>query len=55
MKNPKKLTYNERRIVSSWGLDPDKWRREKLTEGYLFLRSTETNEPRAIPARVKGR
>lgn len=55
MKNPKKLTYNERKIVHSWGLDPDNWRREKVADGYLLLRNALTNEPRQVPARIKGR
>ena len=28
MKNPKKLTYNERKIVESWGLNPENWKRD---------------------------
>ena len=55
MKNPKKLTYNERLIVASWGLDPDKWRREKVVDGCLLLRHAETNEPRKIPAMIKSK
>lgn len=54
MKNPKKLTYNERKIIKSWGLNPENWRREKVTNGYLYLRNYLTNEPRECPARVKG-
>lgn len=55
MKNTKKLTYNERKIVASWGLDPENWRREKLANGYILLRNSLTNEARQVPARVKGR
>lgn len=55
MKNIKKLTYNERLIVSSWGLDPEKWGREKLVSGYIILRNLITNEMRKLPARVKAR
>ena len=55
MKNIKKLTYNERRIVASWGFDPESWGREKLVNGYLLLRNYKTNELKEIPARVKSR
>lgn len=55
MKNPKKLTYNERRIVESWGLDPSVWKRAKLTATDLLLYNPVTNEHKSIPARVKGR
>lgn len=54
MKNTKKLTYNERKIVESWGLNPENWRREKLVDGYILLRNSLTNETRMCPARVKG-
>ena len=53
MKNPKKLTYNERRIVESWGLKPENWGREKLVDGYLLLRNLLTREVRKVPARIK--
>ena len=55
MKNIKKLTYNERRIVESWGLTPENWGREKVVNGYLILRNLITNELKEGPARVKGR
>ncbi len=53
MKNPKKLTYNERRIVESWGLNPQNWGREKLVDGYLLLRNLLTREVRKVPAHIK--
>ena len=53
MKNPKKLTYNERRIVESWGLKPENWGREKLVDGCLLLRNLLTKEVRKVPARIK--
>ena len=56
MKNLKKLTYNERKIVSSWGLNPENWKREKIIGGdYILLRNDLTGEQRQVPARVKGR
>lgn len=55
MKNPKKLTYNERIIVKSWGLNPENWKREKYANGYFTLRNSLTDEIRIIPARVKER
>lgn len=55
MKNIKKLTYNERRIVASWGLDPEKWGRLKLVDGCMILFNYDTAELREIPARVKSR
>jgi hypothetical protein len=33
VKNPKKLTYHERQLVQSWGLDPEKYRRVKYIGG----------------------
>lgn len=53
MKQTKKLTYRERAIVSSWGLNPENWRREKLADGMLHLRNTITNELRYCPERVR--
>lgn len=55
MKNLKKLTYNERKIVQSWGLDPSDWMRERVVDGYILIRNKVTNEARNVPARVKGR
>ena len=55
MKNPKKLTYNERKIVESWGLNPENWKREKLIGRYILLVNDLTNEHRQVPAYVKGR
>ena len=55
MKNPKKLSYNERKIVKSWGLNPENWGREKLTGGNMLLRNLVTGEAREVPARVKGK
>lgn len=55
MKQIKKLTYNERKIVSSWGLNPENWGREKVVKGYLILRNLITHEVREIPAMVKKR
>ena len=55
MKNIKKLTYNERLIVSSWGLDPESWGRERFVNGCLVLRNYRTKEQKEIPARVKSR
>lgn len=55
MKRVKKLTYNERRIVESWGLNAENWGREKLADGYMLLRNLVTNEVRKVPARVKAR
>lgn len=55
MKNIKKLTYNERLIVASWGLDPKKWGRLKLVDGCMILFNYDTAELREIPARVKSR
>ena len=50
MKQTKKLTYNERKIVASWGLNPKEWRREKLVNGVLILRNTRTGEEYQCPA-----
>lgn len=44
MKNLKKLTYNERKLVEENGLNPDEWRKEKVLVGYYIqLRNPETN------------
>ena len=55
MKNKKKLTYNERKIVESWGLNPENWGRVKVVGGYLLLCNLVTDELREVPARVKAR
>ncbi|MBR3645972.1 MAG: hypothetical protein IKN54_06100 [Lachnospiraceae bacterium] len=55
MKRIKKLTYNERKIVESWGLNVENWGREKVVDGYLILRNLTTSEVRKVPARVKSR
>lgn len=55
MKNIKKLTYNERRIVESWGLNSENWGREKAVNGSLILRNLLTNEVYSVPAKVKER
>ena len=54
MKQIKKLSYNERNIVKSWGLNPENWGREKLVNGRLVLRNLLTREIREVPARMKG-
>jgi hypothetical protein len=55
MKNLKKLTYNERKIVESWGLNPETWKREKLIGQYILLVNDFAKEHRLVPAYVKGR
>lgn len=56
MKNPKKLTYNERKIVESWGLNPENWKKEKIIGGkYILLVNDLTKEHRQVPMYVKGR
>ena len=54
MKNPKKLTYHEREIVKSWGLNPENWRREKTRNNMMVLRNWLTNDIRECPNYVKG-
>lgn len=54
MKQTKKLTYNERTIVYSWGLDPHNWRRGKLYPDRIELVNSLTNQIRIIPNRKKG-
>lgn len=55
MKQLKKLTYNEKKIVESWGLNPENWMRERVVGGYLLIRNAITKEPREVPARVKNK
>lgn len=55
MKKLVKLTYNEIKIVSSWGLNPENWKKERIVGGYIYIRNNLTNEERMVPARVKER
>lgn len=54
MKNPKNLTFNQRAIVESWGLNSENWKREKIANGYILLRNALTNEQRQVPDHKKG-
>ena len=54
MKNPRKLTYNERIIVASYGLDPREWGCEKKVNNKLILRKHITHETIEVPAKKKG-
>lgn len=53
MKNSKKLSYHERKIVHSWGLDPTEWRRIKLVNETLILQNSQTGEIKEVPARIR--
>lgn len=53
MKNPKKPTYNERKIIASWGLVPMEWGIEKVVKNVLVLRKHLTHEVKEIPNRLK--
>ena len=52
MKNPRRLTYNERKIVASYGLDPREWGCEKIVKGMLILRKHITHEVKEVPAKM---
>jgi hypothetical protein len=53
MKRVKKLSYNERKIVASWGLNPENWGKERIVDGRMTLVNTVTNKTREIPARMR--
>lgn len=53
MKNPRRLTYNERKIVASYGLDPREYGCEKIVNGKLVLRKHLTHEVVEIPNKMK--
>ena len=54
MKNPRKLTYNERKIVASYGLTPMEWGVEKEVKGIMTLRKHITHETIELPKKMKG-
>ena len=49
MKQSKKLSYMERKIVEKNGLDATIWRRLKVTAEALWIINPETNEIKQIP------
>lgn len=48
MKQPHKLTRNQKEVVSSWDLDPADWQCAKETEFYLKLIHKETGQKKTI-------
>lgn len=52
MKNPRRLTYNERKIVASYGLDPREYGCEKIVKNVLVLRKHLTHEVVEVPAKI---
>lgn len=54
MKQSKKLTYKERSILASWGLNPTNWRRGNLYPDKIQIVNRVTNEVREIPNYRKG-
>lgn len=49
MKNPKKLTYEERKIIESWGVKGDYWYRIKHTPETLTIYNSIDKSIREIP------
>ena len=55
MKNLKKLTYNERKLLESKGLNPDEWKKEKIVAGtLLYLRNPDTNSFKIVTMKEEG-
>lgn len=55
MKNPKKLTYNDRKILQSWGIKGDYWYRVKRTSSTLTVFNSVDGSVREVPNREKVR
>lgn len=53
MKRVKKLSYNERKVVESWGLSAEEWGKEKIVNGNLILRNYETSEVKEVPNKAR--
>ena len=53
MKNPRKPTYNERKIIASWDLTPMEWGVEKIIKNTLVLRRHITHEIKEIPNKLR--
>lgn len=53
MKNPRRLTYNERKIVASYGLVPMEWGVEKIVKNVMILRKHVTHEIKEIPLIIR--
>lgn len=53
MKNPKKLTYNERRIIQSWGVKGDYWYRVKHTPDTLTIYNSLDGNIKEVPNRER--
>ena len=53
MKNPKRLTYNEKKILASWGIRGDYWYRVKRTSSTLTIYNSIDGKIREVPNREK--
>ena len=55
MKQPKKLTRNQKEIVQSHGLIPDNWMLQQETEFYLHLVNKKTQSKKTIDKFMRGK
>lgn len=54
MKQPKKLTYKQKVIVSSHRLNTNDWMLEKVTDFYLYLMSKDGDKKKIIDKFARG-
>lgn len=53
MKQPKKLTYEQKKCVSAHRMNPKKWSLVKETDFYLFLINKETKDRKIVDKFVR--